>query len=100
MDRSTMLKQQSTGTMKSATYISSRAHVEPGRRSGERSENARCLKKETTAKIHTITGSGPAEGVLSPISSGRVGAFGLAGLGHRLWKSRCRPAAYADGRGC
>ena len=23
-----------------------------------------------------------------------------AGLGHRLWKSRCRPAAYADGRGC
>jgi transposase-like protein len=22
------------------------------------------------------------------------------GLGHRLWKSRCRPAAYADGRGC
>jgi hypothetical protein len=24
----------------------------------------------------------------------------LTGLGHRLWKSRCRPAAYADGRGC
>src|SRR4051812_23759307 len=22
------------------------------------------------------------------------------GLGHRLCKSRCRPAAYADGRGC
>jgi type IV secretion system protein VirB9 len=24
----------------------------------------------------------------------------LTGLGHRLCKSRCRPAAYADGRGC
>jgi putative DNA-invertase from lambdoid prophage Rac len=23
-----------------------------------------------------------------------------AGLGHRLCNSRCRPAAYADGRGC
>src|SRR5215210_8842436 len=27
-------------------------------------------------------------------------ALSYAGLGHRLCNSRCRPAAYADGRGC
>src|SRR5215207_448242 len=80
MDRSTMLKQQSTGTMRSATCIFSRTHVGLGRRSGGRNENARCSKRGTTVKIH-ITGSGTAEGVLSPIASGRVGAFGLGGQG-------------------
>src|SRR5215210_4825467 len=81
MDRSTMLKQQSTGTMKSATCIFNRTHVGLGRRSGGRSENARCSTRGTTAKIHTITGSSTAEGDLSPITSDWVGAFGLGGQG-------------------
>src|SRR5215213_8293917 len=29
-----------------------------------------------------------------------LGKKTLAHLGHRLWKKHCRPAFYADGRGC
>jgi len=85
MGRSMLLKHQSTDTMRSATCIFSSTRVGLGRRSGGRSENARCSMRGTTAKIHTITGSGPAEGILSPMASGRAGAFGLGGQGGEPW---------------
>src|SRR3954468_2361869 len=47
-----------------------------------------------------IAAATPGTGVKPPTPPGQPHStmdFILTGLGHRLWKSRCRPAAYADG---